>query len=58
MKIIMTKLRNKMEDGFLNDFLIAYIEKEIAAKFNIESIIDEFSSMKERRAQFRYKRTN
>jgi hypothetical protein len=30
--------------------LIVYIEKEIAEKFTIDMIIDDFYSMKERRA--------
>jgi hypothetical protein len=30
MKLVKTRLRNKMEDGFLRDCLIIYIEKEIA----------------------------
>jgi len=33
MKIIKTRLRNKMEDEFLADNMIIYIEKEIAEKF-------------------------
>ncbi|RYR74284.1 hypothetical protein Ahy_A02g008944 [Arachis hypogaea] len=49
-KIIKTRLRNKMEDEFLADCMIVYIEKEIASKFTSEMIIDDFSSMKHRRA--------
>jgi hypothetical protein len=30
MKLVKTRLRNKMEVGFLRDCLIIYIEKEIA----------------------------
>ncbi|XP_071933013.1 uncharacterized protein [Coffea arabica] len=56
MKIIKTNLQNKMEDNFLNDCLTVYIEKEVAKKFSSDSIIDEFSSMKERRAQFTSKK--
>nr|XP_027096340.1 uncharacterized protein LOC113716245 [Coffea arabica] len=56
MKIIKTKLQNKMEDNFLNDCLTVYIEKEVAKKFSSDSIIDEFSSMKERRTQFTSKK--
>jgi hypothetical protein len=29
MKIIKTKLRNKMSDGWLNDLMVCYIEREI-----------------------------
>ena len=45
-------LRNKMEDDFLMDSMILYIEKEIAAKFGTESIIDDFQDLKERRVPF------
>ncbi|XP_062112969.1 uncharacterized protein LOC133824118 [Humulus lupulus] len=58
MKIIKTKLQNKMEDSFLNDCLIFCIEKEIATNFSIESIIDDFASIKNRRAQITYKNKN
>ena len=36
-----------MEDDFLMD-LIVYIEKEIAAKFSINSIINDFQDLKTR----------
>jgi hypothetical protein len=52
MKIVKTTLRNKMEDDFLTDSLIMYIEKEIAEKFSIDSIIDDFRDMQERRVPF------
>ncbi len=39
MNIVKSRLHNKMEDDFLMDSLIMYIEKEIAAKFSIDSII-------------------
>ncbi|XP_021775060.1 uncharacterized protein LOC110738617 [Chenopodium quinoa] len=51
MKIVKTSLRNKMEDDFLSDYLLVYINKEIAVKFEIKSIIDDFYSMKRRRAR-------
>jgi hypothetical protein len=51
MKIVKTRLRNRMEDDFLANYLIVYIEKEIAERFTIDMIIDDFYSMKERRAQ-------
>ncbi|XP_029148336.1 uncharacterized protein [Arachis hypogaea] len=49
MKIIKTRLRNKMEDDFLADSLVIYIEKEIAEKFSSDSIIEDFKSLKTRR---------
>jgi hypothetical protein len=53
MKIVKTRLRNLMEDDFLTNYLIVYIEKEIAETFTIDMIIDDFYSMKERRAQLK-----
>ncbi|XP_008235741.1 PREDICTED: uncharacterized protein LOC103334540 [Prunus mume] len=52
MRIVKTRLRNKMEDEFLTDSLIMYIEREIAEKFSVDSIIDGFRDMKERRVLF------
>ena len=52
MRIVKTRLRNKMEDEFLTDSLIMYIEREIAEKLSIESIVNEFRDMKERRIPF------
>ncbi|KAL6503918.1 hypothetical protein OROGR_025841 [Orobanche gracilis] len=52
MKIVKTRLRNKMEDDFLASSLLMYIEKEIAKKFDVESIIDEFDDMK-KQVQFK-----
>ncbi|KAI3463665.1 hypothetical protein Pfo_020328, partial [Paulownia fortunei] len=57
-KIVKTRLRNKMEDDFLASSLLMYIEKEIAQTFSIDSIIDEFDVMKKYRAQFRMPRLN
>ncbi|XP_061366257.1 uncharacterized protein LOC133309491 [Gastrolobium bilobum] len=51
MKIIKTKLQNRMEDQFLDDSLITYIEKEVVLSFSTDSIIDEFNNMKTRRAR-------
>ena len=49
MKLLKKRLRNRMEDEFLADNMIVYIEKEIAENFIIEMIMDEFYSMKNRR---------
>ncbi|CAL5384725.1 unnamed protein product [Camellia sinensis] len=51
MNIVKTSLRNKMEDEFLTDCLVVYIEKEIAENFSSEMIIDDFYSLKHHRAQ-------
>jgi ribosomal protein L31E len=40
--IVKTRLRNRMEDDFLANYLIVYIEKEIAERFTIDMIIDDF----------------
>jgi hypothetical protein len=36
-----------MEDDFFTNYLIIYIEKEIAERFTIDMIIDDFYYMKE-----------
>jgi hypothetical protein len=46
MKIVKTRLHNKIEDEFLMDSLMLYIEREIAATFSIDLIIDDFRNMK------------
>jgi hypothetical protein len=53
MKIVKIRLRNRMEDDFLTNYLIVYIEQEIAERFTIDMIIDDFYSMKERRVQLK-----
>ncbi|XP_061345948.1 uncharacterized protein LOC133291663 [Gastrolobium bilobum] len=52
MKIVKTRLRNKMEDDFLANNLIVYIEREIAETFTTDSILEDFVNLKERRLQF------
>ncbi|XP_030949699.1 zinc finger protein 862-like [Quercus lobata] len=49
MKLLKTRLRNRIEDELLADNMIVYIEKEIAGNFTVEMIMDEFYSMKNRR---------
>ena len=49
MKIVKTRMRNKMEDEFLSDNLVVYIEKEITENFTTDSILDDFRSLKELR---------
>ena len=48
MKIVKTRLYNRVEDDFLANYLIVYIEKEIAERFTIDMIIDNFYFIKER----------
>ena len=52
-KIVKTRLHNRMEDDFLADYLIVYIKKKIAERFTIDMTIDDFYFMKERRAQLK-----
>ncbi|XP_062158828.1 uncharacterized protein LOC133866325 [Alnus glutinosa] len=52
MNIVKTRLRNKIEDEFLTDSLMVYIEKEVAATISIDSIIDGFRDSKTRRVPF------
>jgi hypothetical protein len=46
MNIVKTRLHNKIEDEFLTYSLMLYIEREIAATFSTDSIIDDFRDMK------------
>ena len=51
MKIFKNRLRNKMSDQNLANSMVLYIEKEIANKFDAESIIEEFKDLKGRKAE-------
>ena len=53
MKIAKTRLHNKIEYEFLTDALMLYVEREIAATFSTDSIIDDFQDMKIRKVPFR-----
>ena len=48
MKVVKTNLRNKMENDFLTDSLMLYIEKDIVSTFSLDSIVDDFEDLKER----------
>jgi hypothetical protein len=50
--IIKIRLRNKIEDVFLTDSLMLYIEREIDVKFSTYLIIDDFRDLKERQFPF------
>ncbi|XP_073120561.1 uncharacterized protein [Henckelia pumila] len=52
MNIVKTRLRSKMEDEFLSDALMVYIEKEIARNVSMDAIIEDFENLKERRIPF------
>ncbi|KAL6505347.1 hypothetical protein OROGR_025164 [Orobanche gracilis] len=49
MNIVKTRIQNKMEDEFLNDSLILYIERELAEKITLDEIIEYFKVAKDRR---------
>jgi bisphosphoglycerate-independent phosphoglycerate mutase (AlkP superfamily) len=46
MKVIKTRLRNKMDDEFLAKTLVVYIEREISESFNSDLILDDFVSLR------------
>ncbi|XP_020253916.1 uncharacterized protein LOC109830977 [Asparagus officinalis] len=52
MNIVKTRLRSKMEDAFLSDALMVFIEREIAKSLSIDDIIEDFKNFKERRIPF------
>ena len=52
MKVVKTNLRNKMENDFLTDSLMLYVEKDIASTFSLDSIVDDLEDLKERRVLF------
>ncbi|KAJ9546655.1 hypothetical protein OSB04_019198 [Centaurea solstitialis] len=49
MHIAKNRLRNRMGDQWMNDNLVAYIEKDVFADVENEDIIDMFQKMKTRR---------
>jgi hypothetical protein len=49
LKIIKTRLRNKMEDGFLSNNMIVHIEGELLKDYNYEDIIADFKDVKDRK---------
>ena len=50
-KYIKNELRNQMEDQLMNDYLIMYIEKDVACSIDNETIMQRFQNMKTRRRQ-------
>jgi hypothetical protein len=52
MKIVKTRLHNKMNDEFLANNLLVYIERKISENFNSNLILDNFVSLKSCRMQF------
>ena len=52
MNVIKTDLRNKMEEEFLSDAMMLFIERDIAATISTDSIIDDFEDLKRRQVPF------
>ena len=48
MNLFKTRLRNKMDNDFLTDCMIIYIEREIVDSIDVDSIIDEFDEKSRR----------
>ena len=46
MNVIKTDLRNKMEDEFLSDTMMLFIERDFSATISTDSIIDDFEDLK------------
>ncbi|CAI0435213.1 unnamed protein product [Linum tenue] len=53
MKLVKTKLQNKMGDDFLADGLVIYIEHDIVDTFSLDDILSDFIDLKERRVRLR-----
>ena len=51
MKLVKTTLRNKMGDDYLEDCMILTIERELAEDIDLDLLIDDFDSRKDRRVQ-------
>ncbi|XP_016502921.2 uncharacterized protein LOC107821044 [Nicotiana tabacum] len=51
MKYIKNNLRNRMDEDFLNNYLVCYIERGIFKTVSNDAIINRFQSMKTRRGQ-------
>ena len=45
--IVRVRLQNKVEDDFLKDYLLVYIENEIAERFSTYTTIDDFYLLNE-----------
>jgi hypothetical protein len=52
MKVVKTRLHNKMDDKFLANTLVVYIEREIFDNFNFDLILDDFVYLRKRNMQF------
>jgi hypothetical protein len=53
MKFVKTRLRSKMGDAYLRDYLVVYIERELAAMICSDDIIKIYDLANTRRAKFK-----
>jgi hypothetical protein len=53
MKFMKTRLRRKMGDTYLRDYLVVYIERELAAMICSHDIIKAYDLANTRRAKFK-----
>ena len=51
MNIIKTPLCNRMEDQWMNDNMVVYIEKEVLGSIDNDTIMKRFQNMKNRRGR-------
>jgi hypothetical protein len=51
MKLVKTRLRNRMGDDWLNDCLVIYVERDVLDNVDDELIIQRFQNMKSRSGQ-------
>ena len=52
MNVIKTDFHNKIEDEFLSDAMMLFIERDIVATISMDSIIGNFEDLKRRRVPF------
>ena len=52
MNVIKTDFHNKIEDEFLSDAMMLFIERDIVATISMDSIIGDFEDLKRRRVPF------
>ncbi|TVU46723.1 hypothetical protein EJB05_06275, partial [Eragrostis curvula] len=52
LKIVKTRLCNKMEDDFLANSLLVHIEGELLENYSYDDIIDDFNDVKDRKVDF------
>jgi hypothetical protein len=53
MKFVKTRLRSEMGDAYLRDYLVVYIERELAAMISFDDIIKAYDLANTRRAKFK-----